>query len=123
VASSWNAAHTQILTDVYVRASQYVKGGGPGTVHLQLLGGTVGEITMAVLGQADFTPQEDVFLFLTPAWESDPFPVVQGEHGKFSVRIDARSGRKVLSAPAINVFGDELVQAVRAVSAARSSGR
>jgi len=122
-ASSWNATHTQIVTAVSVRVSQYVKGSGPETIRMQLLGGTVGEITMAVLGQAEFTPAEDVFLFLSPTWESGQFPVVQGEHGKFSVRIDARSGRKVLSAPAINLFGDEVVRAVRSVSAARPIGR
>ena len=123
VASHWNATRTQIVTDVAVRVSEYVKGDGPQTLKLRMLGGTVGEITMAVLGQAEFKPDEDVFLFLSPTWESGDFPVVQGEHGKFSVRIDARSGRKVLSAPAINVFGDEVVKAVRTISAAQPLGR
>ncbi|MBK8098549.1 MAG: hypothetical protein IPK26_15675 [Planctomycetes bacterium] len=85
VRSEWNATRTQIHTHVSLRLVNVLKGELPQpTLELRLLGGTVGNITMAVIGQPTFGPGENVLLFLRPDYVQGEFPVVALEHGKLA---------------------------------------
>lgn len=96
VASTWNAQRTQIYTTVTVDVQRYHKGNGPAQLTFRLLGGVVGDETLAILGQAAFGRGEDVFLFMDPRWQDGVYPVVGGEHGKFTVMLDRTRGREYL---------------------------
>jgi hypothetical protein len=86
VASDWSADHTRIYTNVRIRVAHYHKGNlGQETLTLRLLGGTVGEITLAVVGQPGFERNEKVFLFLQPNFQTRDIPFVGGEEGKLRV--------------------------------------
>jgi hypothetical protein len=89
VSSAWNAAGTQIHTTVTLGVSRYYKGdAGRPTLEITYLGGTVGDITFAVLGQPTFAVGEETFVFLAPGFAAGEFPLVGGELGKFSVSTD-----------------------------------
>src|SRR5262249_33343562 len=65
VQSAWNDAHTQIFTTIKLQVASYYKGGDGGSeLAIRMLGGTVGDVTLAVLEQPKFTPDENVVLFL-----------------------------------------------------------
>jgi hypothetical protein len=89
VQSAWNAAQTQIHTTVTLKVSQYHKGDlKQDTLSVKFLGGTVGNMTMAVLGQPSFAVNEQVVLFLRPNFEIRDVPFVGADEGKFTVQID-----------------------------------
>jgi hypothetical protein len=96
VESAWNVQRTQIYTTVTVQVGRYYKGAGPTQLTFRLLGGIVGDQTLAILGQAAFGRGENVFLFMDPRWQDGVYPVVAGEHGKFTVMLDRARGREYL---------------------------
>jgi hypothetical protein len=96
VDAAWNTQRTQIFTTVTVQVERYHKGGGPSQLTFRLLGGIVGDQTLAILGQAAFGRGEQVFLFMDPRWQDGVYPVVGGEHGKFTVMTDRARGREYL---------------------------
>ncbi|MGH2399756.1 MAG: hypothetical protein ACRDF6_07905 [bacterium] len=121
VRSEWNTDRTQIHTTVAIRVSDYLKGGaGAQEIRLRMLGGTVGEITQAIMGQPAFTRDEQVLLFLSPDWEQGRFPVVFGEHGKFVTTRDPRSGRELVKRPGQNLFKTDLSALIRRMNAGQS---
>lgn len=89
VASAWNANQTQIQTTVTLKVEKYHKGDlKQNTIDITFLGGVVGNITMAVIGQPSFAMNEDVFLFLRPNHAVRDIPFVGAHEGKFTVTTD-----------------------------------
>lgn len=121
VASEWNGDRTQIYTTVDLRTEAIHKGAAARTVRLVLLGGTVGDITLAVLGRPTFEPGERVFLFLGPHWEQSSAPVVAGEHGKFTATRDTATGRDLLLNEGATLQKADAVSTVRLTTAAKPS--
>jgi hypothetical protein len=64
--SYWNADQSFLYTDVRVRPSQSLKGRATGNadVTLTLMGGTVGETTVLIVGGPEFVPGSEYVLFL-----------------------------------------------------------
>ena len=87
VESRYNQDRTKIFTDVQVRVSRSLKGGG-GVVTLTQLGGTIGNLRYDVPGCPVFTSGEEAVFFV---WR-DPRGQAQltglGQ-GKFDIRRDA----------------------------------
>jgi hypothetical protein len=115
VRSDWNADRTRIYTTVTVRVDQYHKGDlGRGVVDVRLAGGSVGDITMAVMGQPTFARNERVFLFLRPNFDVRDTPIVGDAAGKMRVATDA-SGADILLGPAATFEKDDVVREIRSV--------
>lgn len=62
--SEWNAEETHIITRTTLKVSGYLKGRGDRELVLEQLGGTVGDKTMVVSGDAHLRQHQDVVLFL-----------------------------------------------------------
>jgi len=63
--SYWNQDHNMILTDVRVRPSAGLKGvGRDRDVTFTLVGGTVGETTVLIVGGPELVPGSEYLLFL-----------------------------------------------------------
>lgn len=105
VRSEWDASRTQIHTHVSLRVLALHKGElTQPKLDLRLLGGTVGNITMAVIGQPTFTPGESVLLFLRPDYAQGEFPIVALEHGKLAAAAGSdtyENGTRRLTAAAV----------------------
>jgi len=119
LASAWNDSHTEILTTVDLRRNALYKGAAPENLRLVLLGGTVGDMTLAVLGQVAFSANERVMLFLGPQWDMSSAPVYGGEHGKFTVTHDTVTNRDFLVNEGATVLKTDALSAVRRTNAAR----
>lgn len=65
--SYWNADHNFIYTDVQVRPSQSLKGKVTASddVTFTLMGGTVGETTVLIVGGPELVPGSEYVLFLS----------------------------------------------------------
>jgi hypothetical protein len=124
VRAAWTPDGTQIRTKVRLRVRQYLKGGhGEDTLEIEHLGGTIGELTFAVLGQPTFETGERVFLFVAPNVGQGDFPIVAGEHGKFTVETDPRSRAEMLHGPHMSLGKDEVVKSIGQIMAgARGTG-
>jgi len=97
VTGVWDATHTQIHTDVRLSVRAAHKGDLPsGSLTIRQLGGTVGDITLAIGGETTFAVGENVFLFLAPGFEQGDFPLVGGEQGKFVVFTNPPSSAELL---------------------------
>jgi len=66
IHSYWNDDHSFILTDVRVRAADRLKGlfGGGDDVTFTVMGGTVGDVTVLVIGGPELVPGSEYVLFL-----------------------------------------------------------
>jgi hypothetical protein len=67
IHSYWNADRTLILTDVRAKPLQSLKGDPVDEVTFTLVGGTVGETTLLIVGGPDVTPGAEYVLFLAHA--------------------------------------------------------
>lgn len=115
VRSEWNADRTRIYTTVTIRVGQFHKGNlARDVVDVRFAGGTVGEITMAIVGQPSFVADERVFLFLKPNFEQRDTPIVGDEIGKLRVTTDA-NGADILLGPTATFEKDDVVREIRSV--------
>jgi hypothetical protein len=95
VRSYWNGSHTKILTETRVAVERSYKGGAGGDVGVVQLGGTVGHVQMKVEGALDWSPGEEVLLFLEP-FTDDRFMIYGLSQGKYDIERDG-SGRPFVS--------------------------
>lgn len=91
----WNENRTLIVTDVRIRVTESLKGETGEEITVTHPGGAIGALRVEVPGAGGFRAGEEVVLFLAPG----PF---QRSHvnglalGRFDVRRDAVTGRKVV---------------------------
>lgn len=95
VRSEWNADRTQIHTVAEIVVGEFLKGEpADGTITLRLLGGTVGEITQAVVDGPTFRQDEMVILMLRPDFRQTLFPITGFYEGKLAIAIDPATGTR-----------------------------
>jgi len=126
VSSEWNSSHTQIHTTVRLYVTEYHKGGDTrDVIEVRFLGGTVLDETLAIVGQPQFTVGEKVFLFLRPNWQAADSPVVQMEHGKFTVGPNkAGSGEILTNGAGASYTRSDVVSTILSINAGtRGTGR
>ncbi len=99
VRSFWNEGHTKILTEIVVAADETYKGAVEGSLRLMQLGGTVGNVRVTAHGALQWTPGEEVLLFVEPA-AGGAYQVSGFSQGKFAVERDPRTGEAFVVAPA-----------------------
>lgn len=93
VHSYWNADRTLIFTDVRAKAIESLKGDASEEVVVTLLGGTVGETTLLVIGAPQLAPGAEYVLFLAhaePSGDKAGWTVRDLAQGVFDV-VDGRA--------------------------------
>jgi hypothetical protein len=98
--SYWNADETFILTDVRIRPREVLKGTAGSELTVTLMGGSVGDRAVMVVGGAELVPGESYVVFVG----KDDLPGRPGaqtvpEHaqGVFELRKDAEGGLRAVS--------------------------
>jgi hypothetical protein len=98
VQPRWDAAHKRILTDIDVRVSESLKGGGGGVITLTQMGGELDGVRLEIEGSPAFRPGQESLFFL---WRDRTGRAqVNGlAQGKFDIRRDARTGAATVRRP------------------------
>ncbi len=99
VTSAWNDEHTMIWTYVEIKRDRLLKGKlGAKTIVLKQPGGTVGQSGIRVLGQPEFSPGQQVLLYLNTSPEGY-IHVAHTFMGMFSIVEDKATGKKIVTRP------------------------
>jgi hypothetical protein len=116
VRSFWNDNRSRILTEVLVIVSERYKGAAPAEVRIVQMGGVLDGVLMNVAGSLEWTPGEEVVVFLQDSLPGR-YQVAGFTQGKFAVQRDARSGREY--AVQADLGNAELVGATRVPTSGR----
>jgi hypothetical protein len=94
VVSAWDATGGGIYTYVTLDVSDVIKGWVPANrVVIKQLGGRVGDLRLAVAGQASFSPGEETVVFLEVRPRDDSLYTAALWQGKWSVELDGTGQR------------------------------
>jgi hypothetical protein len=105
VRPEWSDDRRRIDTVVSVQAGSYLKGGPASVVTFRVPGGTIGRYKNVMVGAPEFQPGEEAVLFLRA--DGPTMAYVFGlSQGVFRVRVDARSGRRLVVPPVLMARGD-----------------
>lgn len=105
VRPEWSGDRRGIDTIVTVEAGSYLKGGPASVVTFRVPGGQIGRYKNVMVGAPEFQPGEEAVLFLRS--EGPSMPHVFGlSQGVFRVRVDARSGRRLVVPPVLMARSD-----------------
>ena len=100
VRPEWSSDRSRIDTVVTVTAGSYLKGGPGDTVTFRVPGGQIGRYRNVMVGAPQFQAGEEAILFLSAAGPSIAH-VFGLSQGVFRVRVDARSGRRLVVPPVL----------------------
>lgn len=100
--SYWNPDKSTILSDLEVEIYSFYKGKlSTSTVTIQLIGGTLDNISTFIAGGSNFEVGEEIFLFLKPPLKEVPTNLKHKYHltslisGKYSVRSNSNNEKLV----------------------------
>lgn len=98
VRAQWVGEGSQrhIMTYVTFDVAENVKGQAPQTYTLQMLGGTVGDMTMEVTDTPTFAPGDREILFVENNGRQF-VPLVGIMHGRFHIARDGQTGNEILA--------------------------
>jgi hypothetical protein len=105
VHSQWSDDRRRIDTVVSFEAATYLKGGPGSVVTFTVPGGQVGRYRNLMVGAPEFHTGEEAVLFLTGQGPSVPH-VFGLSQGVFRVRVDARTGDRLVMPPVLMASGD-----------------
>jgi hypothetical protein len=105
VRAEWSDDRRRIDTVVSVQAASYLKGGPAEVVTFRVPGGQIGRYKNVMVGAPEFQPGEEAVLFLRANGPSMAH-VFGLSQGVFRVRVDARSGRRLVLPPVLMARGD-----------------
>lgn len=108
----WTADRRRINTLVSIEVSTYLKGGPGETVTIRVPGGQIGRYKSVTVGAPQFRPGDEAVFFLTARGPSVA-SVFGMSQGVFRVRVDARTGRRLVVPPALMARGDSPERVVR----------
>src|SRR6185503_12423662 len=106
VRPEWSDDRTRIDTIVTVTAGTYLKGGPARSVTFRVPGGQIGRYRNLVVGAPQFQAGEEAVLFLSASGPSIAH-VFGLSQGVFRVRVDERTGRRLVIPPVLMAQGDE----------------
>jgi hypothetical protein len=106
VRPEWSEDRRRIDTVVTVEAGSYLKGGPGSIVTFRVPGGQIGRYRNVMVGAPAFQPGEEAVLFLSASGPSIAH-VFGLSQGVFRVRVDARTGRRLVIPPVLMAQGDE----------------
>ena len=105
VRPEWSDDRRRIDTVVSVEAGSYLKGGPAGVVTFRVPGGEIGRFKNVMIGAPEFQPGEEAVLFLRA--DGPSMAQVFGlSQGVFRVRVDARSGQRLVIPPVLMASND-----------------
>jgi hypothetical protein len=100
VRPEWSDDRRRIDSVVTVAAGSYLKGGPGDVVTFRVPGGQIGRYRNVVIGAPQFHPGDEAVLFLAGRGPSAAH-VFGLSQGVFRVRVDARTGSRVVIAPVL----------------------
>jgi len=104
VRAEWADGRRWIDTVVTAEVMSYLKGGPAETVTFKVPGGQLGRYRSVFVGAPTFTRGDEAVLFLKP--HSDDLPDIFGvSQGLFRVRVDSRTGQRMVVPPPIMATG------------------
>jgi hypothetical protein len=106
VRPEWSDDRSRIDTIVSVEVGSYLKGGPGGTVTFRVPGGQIGRYRNVMVGAPSFQTGEEAVLFLSASGPSVAH-VFGLSQGVFRVRVDERTGRRLVIPPVLMAQGDE----------------
>ena len=99
VRAEWAEGRRRIESVVTVEPSAFYRGTPSGTVTFRVPGGQIGRFKSVTVGAPEFHAGEEVVLFLRAA-QGPAVPRVFGlNQGVFRVRVDQRTGARVVALP------------------------
>ena len=106
VRSEWVEGNTRIDSFVTIAASSFYRGAPAQTVTFRVPGGQVGRYKAVMVGAPTFTVGEEAVLFLNA--KGPAVPNVFGlNQGVFRVRVDSRTGRRMVVPPPVMARSSE----------------
>jgi len=112
VRPEWSDDRTRIDTVVSLEAGTYLKGGPGDSVTFRVPGGQIGRYRNIMVGAPEFRAGEEVVLFLSAAGPSIAH-VFGLNQGVYRVRVDARTGRRLVVPPVLTASSDAPQAVVR----------
>lgn len=104
VRAEWSADRSQIFSYVTLAPSSFYRGTTAGTVTFRVPGGAVGRYKQVTVGAPEFVPGEEAVVFLRA--DGPAVPHVFGlNQGVFRVRVDQRTGRRMVILPIVMARG------------------
>ena len=118
IRSEWSNGRRQIESVVTLEPASFYRGTPANTVTFRVPGGQIGRYKSVTVGAPEFLAGEEVVLFLTS--QGPVVPRVFGlNQGVFRVRVDARSGRRLVALPILMARSDAPAAVTRGDSARR----
>jgi hypothetical protein len=112
VRPEWSDDRTRIDTIVTLDAGSYLKGGPGETVTFRVPGGQIGRYRNVMVGAPEFRQDEEVVLFLSATGPTVAH-VFGLNQGVYRVRVDARTGGRVVVPPVLTASGDAPQRVIR----------
>jgi hypothetical protein len=106
VRSEWSGDRRRIDTIVTVAARSYLKGGPGDSVTFRVPGGEIGRYRNVMVGAPAFHPGEEAVLFLSGSGPSIAH-VFGLSQGVFRVRVNSRTGRRLVIPPVLMAKGED----------------
>jgi len=105
VRAEWSDGRRRIESLVTIEASSFYRGTPARTVTFRVPGGQIGRYKSVTVGAPEFRAGDEAVLFLTSQGPSVPH-VFGLNQGVFRVRVDARSGRRLVTQPIVMARGE-----------------
>jgi hypothetical protein len=105
VRPAWSDDRTRIDTTVTLHVGTYLKGGPGDSVTFRVPGGQIGRYRNVMVGAPEFREGEEAVLFLSAAGPAIAH-VFGLNQGVYRVRVDARTGRRVVVPPVLTASSD-----------------
>jgi len=112
VRAEWSNDRSRIDTVVTVTAGSYLKGGPGGTVTFRVPGGQIGRYRNVMIGAPQLQPGEEAVLFLSASGPSIAH-IFGLSQGLYRVKVDARTGRRLVVPPVLMADGDTVQTVAR----------
>ena len=112
IRAEWVDGRRRIESVVTLEASSFYRGAAGRTVTFRVPGGQIGRYKSIMVGAPEFRSGDEVVLFLKSQGPSVP-QVFGLNQGVFRVRVDPRSGRRLVLQPAVTARGDAPEPVVR----------
>lgn len=117
VTAEWADGRRRIDSYVTVEVAATLKGRANETVTFLVPGGQIGRYRSVMVGAPVFAPGDEVVLFLNARGSAVPY-VFGLNQGVYRVRVDPRSGQRLVVSPALMARSDS-AEVVRRGTAAR----
>jgi hypothetical protein len=105
----WDDKSKIVMTESTFAVDRYLKGKATGTITVTSVGGALPDrnIMMTIPGMVEFTPEEDVLLFLAKSPDRT-YSVYGQSQGKFVIKTDAKTGRRIVGQESLTTFVSKL---------------